>query len=504
MLFVHVVRLIRGPADPEKKSDAGRYTKSDVLFAACHITLIYSYMGCGIYAGWTHRMVGGAPLYEFYFLAICEVLWTSCLNAMLTKTGRVGALNVLEAMLPFGERFDLLRDATAVADYVCIATAWSYAGLAVVLSTNILGTMLIFWRRDDLRQLRSAVWPTMASPAQEAPTASSRPNEAEDRNESSGLLVRESAKELGSNCCSRVEKLCFVQLGNGTSHAKQMASLCQQLPQALASTVVLVAEDRISPVMLFCASTAWFQLLMIEVLRPHVLSLLAKRGIPWRNVCPRDFARARLCSSWDATSGRWALRLVALDEGLPRNDREAAARALGEEFLQATQTGDAQMQTCLKRDQGEVFAGLVKQNQADVLNAFAASSAFVAEDEELTVAPAKAHNWSMVSVLVNSTQRANVNFCQLTEGAFKAELMPQLHAQLPRLEYLNLNDNPKLCETQEGLRELKALMAKAPNLQRLRLQRSVVSEELLTELRAEWSRLHPGGDGLEIELPKPK
>ena len=43
---------------------------------------------------------------------------------------------------------------------------------------------------------------------------------------------------------------------------------------------------------------------------------------------------------------------------------------------------------------------------------------------------------------------ANVNFCQLTEGAFKAELMPQLHAQLPRLEYLNLNDNPKLCETQ--------------------------------------------------------
>ena len=80
--------------------------------------------------------------------------------------------------------------------------------------------------------------------------------------------------------------------------------------------------------------------------------------------------------------------------------------------------------------------GLVKQNQADVLNAFAASSAprpksqpksglnpnpkpktlnpestlakaFVAEDEELTVAPAKAHNWSMVSVLVNSTQRAS-------------------------------------------------------------------------------------------------
>ena len=43
---------------------------------------------------------------------------------------------------------------------------------------------------------------------------------------------------------------------------------------------------------------------------------------------------------------------------------------------------------------------------------------------------------------------ANVNFCQLTERAFKAELMPQLLAQLPRLEYLNLNDNPKLCETQ--------------------------------------------------------
>ncbi|CAE7900135.1 unnamed protein product, partial [Symbiodinium sp. KB8] len=150
MLFVHVVGHIRGPADPEKKSDAGRYTKSDVLFAVCHIILIYSYMGCG----WTDRMV-----YEFYFLAICEVLWTSCLHAMLKKTGRVGASNVLEAMLPFGERFDLLRDATAVANYVCMATAWSYAGLAVVLSTNILGTMLIFWRRDDLRQLRSAAWP---------------------------------------------------------------------------------------------------------------------------------------------------------------------------------------------------------------------------------------------------------------------------------------------------------------------------------------------------------
>ncbi|CAE7207813.1 unnamed protein product, partial [Symbiodinium necroappetens] len=226
MLFVHVVGHIRGPADPEKKSDAGRYTKSDVLFAVCHITLIYSYMGCGIYAGWTDRMV-----YEFYFLAICEVLWTSCLHAMLKKTGRVGASNVLEAMLPFGERFDLLRDATAVANYVCMATAWSYAGLAVVLSTNILGTMLIFWRRDDLRQLRSAAWPTRASPVQEAPTAPGRPNEAEDRNETSQLLALESPKELGSDCCSRVEKKFFDQLGKGTSHAKQMASLCQQLPQ---------------------------------------------------------------------------------------------------------------------------------------------------------------------------------------------------------------------------------------------------------------------------------
>ncbi|CAE7277705.1 unnamed protein product, partial [Symbiodinium microadriaticum] len=117
----------------EKKSDAGRYTKSDGRFGELRAEV----RGYQV-KGWTDRMV-----YEFYFLAICEVLWTSCLHAMLKKTGRVGASNVLEAMLPFGERFDLLRDATAVANYVCMATAWSYAGLAVVLSTNILGTMLM-------------------------------------------------------------------------------------------------------------------------------------------------------------------------------------------------------------------------------------------------------------------------------------------------------------------------------------------------------------------------
>ncbi|CAJ1375446.1 unnamed protein product [Effrenium voratum] len=507
LLFVYVVGYLRGPAEHERKSDVGRYTKSDVLFAVFQITLVYGYLGCGLYAGLTNRIVDGVPTYEFFLLALSEVLMTSCIHAVVKKTGKVGVGNVLEAMMPFGDRFDLFRDATAVANYCCIATSWSVAATAVVLSTNVLGNIAIFWRRDDLRQLRATIWPANASTAKSEvyQQTSDCPTEVADAGDCEALRLLGPPQDYQPHFWSwfpGVERACFDKLGKATSHAKKIASLYQQLPQALASSMLMVMEKGISPAIAFCAGTAWFQAFMIETLRPHVLSHQAKRGIPWQNVSPRDLARARCCSSWDPVLGRRALQLLVLDQGVLRDDREAAARALGEEFAEATKTSDEEVQKCLKQDQTDVFAGLVAQDQESVLKAFAASSAFIADDAELTVAPAKAHKWSMVALLLNHMTRANVNFCQLTEAAFR-ELMENLKAELP-LEYVNLNDNP-LCESQDGLAQLKLFMAKAQKLTRLRLQRSVANQVFLAELRVEWSKFHSGNEhGLEIELPKPK
>ncbi|CAE7250011.1 unnamed protein product [Symbiodinium natans] len=511
LLFVYLVGRFRGPATIEKQDDAGQFTRSDVLFAVFQISLVYVYLGSGIFAGLSGRTVNGLPVYEFWLLALCEVLLTNCIHAVVVTPGRVGVANVLEAMLPFGERFELLRDATAVANYIRIGSFWSYLGVAVVLVTNILGNLVILWRRDDLRQLRRAVWPVQVGRSTEASLAPPLPlplpmqHQVDgDSGEETLPLVLSEPKDSSyyTRCChlwASMEFECLVKLGTFTSHVKQISSLYQQLPQALASTVVTISVQGTSPALLLCAGLAWLQMSMIEALRPFVLCMLAKRGTPWKNVCKRDVERARCCRLWDPITGYHALREVVMDEGVPTEDREGAAKALGEEIAQAVKQG----REVSHEEQREVFDRLVKQDHQSVLKAFAEASAFTDNNWDLTQTPGKAAKWSMLAFLFHHTKGANANYCNITETVFKTELMPRLGTELP-LEYLNFNDNA-LCKTEEGLDLLKQFMAKARNLRHFRLERSIAKEEFISELRAEWAKLHPGSDAqLEIALPKPK
>lgn len=120
------------------------------------------------------------------------------------------------------------------------------------------------------------------------------------------------------------------------------------------------------------------------------------------------------------------------------------------------------------------------------------------------MAPGKAKKWHLLAAILARTSQANVNFMQITPEILGKEILAPLKKKdlpLP-LTYMNLNDNKELCKTQDGIEQVLELLRRCPKLERLRLQRTGISEnpEGKARLRQAWG---PQREAKKLELDEP-
>jgi len=513
LVAVFIVRCLRQEPDKVQKDREGLYSRADAIFIFFHASLVYSALGTGIWAGVTGRVSSRYGLIlELYVLAALEALMTSLLHATLTSD-RVGPEHLVEAIFPLGERFDLVRDATALAEYVRAGTTCSSLGAVVVILSNLAASVAIYSRRDDLRQLRFSFWPAQKAheegttdlpetlkpqdsevqkPTQKAGYVHLEVIDTED-DDSGSESHHDTKRSMMQAALQMGRKKMLEKLGKGTSHAQQMSSIWEQLPQAIIGTLVLVTLDERSPAILLCVLFAVAQLVFIEFCRPAILCWQAAYDVEWQNVCPRDFRRTTRSCHWPPQAGQRALCRIVLKEGIDVEDREAAAEELGTELSKAKEDDPDRCQNITT----EIFKRLIKEDEPNVLKAFAAKAGVCVEDANLTSGPAGLQKWPMVALILNYTKRAHVNYCKLTEEDFSNFLLPALDSDL-QLAYINLNDNKKLVHSEVGLENLKNFLRLTPQLETLRLQRSC-SEALMEQVRNIWKDFGRNPTGLQLE-----
>mmetsp|Transcript_16018 Transcript_16018/g.33456 ORF Transcript_16018/g.33456 Transcript_16018/m.33456 type:complete len:608 (+) Transcript_16018:98-1921(+) len=527
LLMVGIRSWLRGPVAADY-DDSEFYTK-DVMFVAYHVTVVYAVLGIGVFAGLTGRvhLQSGMP-FDFYLLAVFEALSCTVVNAFWAN---VQCIHVIEALLPLGERFDLLRDATTVAAFLCADTVVSCCGAFLIVASTVLANLIVYSRRDDLRQLRREFWKQALPLNFQTPKAPAAGAEAYAYSllaTCSSYTLAETSDNDGpaaeNSCCQWLESQlrhysdkalseCLCIAGNATSNARQVSMIYEQIPQAFISTAVLLTMEEFSPIILLCALLAWFQIILMYSLRPCILCLQARNGMQWSNVSGNDMFQARRSLFWRSEPGRAALKHILLHKGLDHKERKVAAQELGQEIrvevgkLPSKSTSRPVFHSnTLYKEQAAIFKRLLEQDEEELLRTFSEEADVFIDDDDhhnMEKGIVQSKKWSMVAILLNHVGGANVNYCGLTEKIFVEELFPKLKKELG-LTYLNLNDNRGLCETQDGVSKLTTFMKQCPRLKTLKLKRSIANEDSKKKLLQEWAK-HRRVDiaGLELEDTKP-
>ncbi|CAE7622510.1 unnamed protein product [Symbiodinium sp. CCMP2592] len=482
----------------------GLYTADDMRFATYHTLLLTAIYLAAVFSGCTGRVGRKSGLnLEIWVAVFFEAVLTTSIRAFLTSS-EMSPSKVFLAVVPFSARFDLLRDATLVGAFVQVGSAWTILGASGIICSTLLAKLVSYGDRADCLDVRRCFWAEGERPpprledtldkdllrslqGEDERAESSNCMYVEVRNESSEdeALAADSPTltadvEHSETAQALLLRKLLVFMAESTSHAKQLKGLYEQIPQATIGTAVSLTMKAPSLLVFLCVLTTWLQVATIYMVRPFVLCMEAAKGLAWVNTSLRDFSRARECCWWRPAVGSAALACVALDEESSLELRSGAAAALCEEV-------EAEQSQGLKNLEAAVFKRLVVQEGSeDIIEALAQGP--ISDDAELSVAPGKAKKWRLLAAILARTSQAHVNFMQITPEILEKELLWRLEKEDLPLKYLNLNDNKELCKTEAGIKQVLELLRRCPKLERLRLQRTGISEnaEGKARLRQAW------------------
>lgn len=455
-----------GPPKEDSGEEEGRfglYGATDMRVVVYHSLLVVAVFSAALYSGLTGRVSLRTGLdYEIYVCVMVEVLVSTTVSAVFKK---VGLLKALMMVAPFSARFDLLRDATIVAVFIQVgneqSSIWPLLAAAVVPLMNLLSFLVVLEDRADFVELRDSFWAKTAAPRPWLKDQG-RILQAADASDAEWSPMLEEGQTEPSDKEMPYQHRFLLYMGDATSHAKQVKSFYEQIPQASISTAVLLTVGKDSLALVFGAGSAWLQAGVIYLVRPYVLCLQANRGLSWKGTCSRDFDRARSCAFW-SQHGLAALAFVTLDEENSPAVRQAALDAFNDEVNKHPVDRYRDLRAY-------VFQGLVTMEAVEIIEHFPAE--VMSEEDSLTVAAGKAKKWQLLASILKRCKKANVNFMEINQEILHNKLLPYLKDSLLPLEYVNLNDNKELCTTEEGVQEVLNFMEKCPQLQRLRLQRT--------------------------------
>ncbi|CAE7366384.1 unnamed protein product [Symbiodinium sp. CCMP2456] len=482
----------RAPQAKPRPRLFGLYTAHDMRFATYHTLLLTAIYLAAVFSGCTGRVGRKSGLnFEIWVAVFFEAVFTTSIRAFLTASP-MSPSKVFLAVVPFSARFDLLRDATLVGAFVQVGSTWTILGASGIICSTLLASLVSYGDRADCLDVRRCFWAEGERPpprledtldkdllrslqGEDEQTESSNCIYVEVRNDSSEdeTLPADSptltADVEHSETTQALLQRLLVFMAESTSHAKQLKGIHEQIPQATIGTAVSLTMKAPSLLVFLCVLTTWLQAATIYMVRPFVLCMQAAKGLAWVNACLWDFSRARACCWWRPALGSAAFACVALDEESSLELRSGAAAALCEEV-------EAEQSQSLKDLEAAVFKRLVAQEGSEaIIEALAQGP--ISDDPELSVAPGIAKKWRLLAAILARTSQANVNFMQITPEILEKELLPRLEKEryLP-LKYVNLNDNKELCKTKEGIDQVLELLKRCPKLERLRLQRTGISE----------------------------
>lgn len=500
----------------------GLYTADDMRFATYHTLLLTAIYVAAVFSGCTGRVGRKSGLnLEIWVAVFFEAVLTTSVRAFLT-TSPMSPSKVFLAVVPFSARFDLLRDATLVGAFIQVGSTWTILGASGIICSTLLASLLSYGDRADCLDVRRCFWAEGERPppcledtldknllrslqGEDERTESSNCMYVEVRNESSeddappADSPALTADVEHSDAAQALLRKLLVLMAESTSHAKQLKGIYEQIPQATIGTAVSLTMKAPSLLVFLCVLTTWLQVAAIYMVRPFVLCMEAERGLAWVNTSWRDLRRARGCCWWPKAMGSAALACVALDEESSLELRRGAAAALCEEV-------EKEQSQSLQDLEAAVFKRLVAQEGSEaiieIIEALARRP--ISDDAELSVAPGKAKKWHLLAAILARTSQANVNFMQITPEILGKEILAPLKKKdlpLP-LTYMNLNDNKELCKTQDGIEQVLELLRRCPKLERLRLQRTGISEnpEGKARLRQAWG---PQREAKKLELDEP-
>jgi len=454
-----------------------------------------------VFSGCTGRVGRKSGLnFEIWVAVFFEAVLTTSIRAFLTSSP-MSPSKVFLAVVPFSARFDLLRDATLVGAFVQVGSAWTILGASGIICSTLLASLISYGDRADCLEVRRCFWaegecpPPRLEDTLDKDLLRSLQGEGELAESSNCMYVEvrnESSEDEAlpadtpmltadvEHCAAALLRRLLVFMAESTSNAKQLKGIYEQIPQATIGTAVSLTMKAPSLLVFLCVLTTWLQVATIYMVRPFVLCMEAAKGLAWVNTSLRDFSRARDCCWWRPAMGSAALACVALDEESSLELRSGAAAALCEEV-------EAEQSQSLKNLEAVVFKRLVAQEGSEaIIEALAQGP--ISDDAELSVAPGKAKKWRLLAAILARTSQAHVNFMQITPEILGKELLARLEKEDLPLKYLNLNDNKELCKTQAGIEQVLELLRRCPKLERLRLQRTGISENAdgKARLRQAW------------------
>lgn len=472
-----------------KVANVDHYVKADVLFVAYHISYVYAAIGLGLYAGLSGKFYGSTqwPEPEFYAPFLLEASFTVLIVAFTSVIGdRSRGLpcwpaSFVTAILPFGERFDLLRDSMALAVYVQGRTSVSAVCATLSVISCVVPPWIAYQSSNEVLLMRATFWPVGALDIEESLDKYSDEKiwPSGDPDVAFFSAGREAATSGfgGTLKAGAQATLLFVLklLYNATSSNKQLWIFYEQIPQAVIGIIFMTSDGLHSTILLSLAIIV-FQAILLFLLRPFVMCWQARASKPWEAVTSWDIQRAVACSAWSPRPCCFALAWLLTGGCTPPDVMLEAARLLGEQAAKAEEDAPVRKLVAYVQD------SLLTSKAREVFLRLADISLVKIKDRETTVPHSKSHDWQMVGAILKHSLEANVNFCNLKAH----DLHSMLEAGRLPLQYLNINDNKELCKERVGVDAVLKLLELSPDLSELKLARVGLSEESMAEIRKAW------------------
>jgi hypothetical protein len=440
------------------------YTAADVYFAVYYTVYVLSVVELTFYYVQRGFFRIDAGLYfecalpwllELYAVHVVIAARSLCLRQ---STASMWPLDFTLSLTPFfSERWDMLRDASALAVY---AASGAYVSVVLALAAWCLPAALIFADPCKLACLRRDFWPGSEHFRDRSPPTTSWLKIARLR------MLREVEKQ-------------------GREH-KQVMILWEGLLQGFAA-FLCISEHGFNVIVL--VAVAWTILLgsLLHLSRPFVLQQLAKRGAAWSMPCVSDLRRAFPilgASHWRFVSTTAAT--FVLDLQCPGDVRSEVAETFVS-WVRCT-WDELQAEPSLFNDfcemHRQVVKGLIRARNVAQLLTYLKGVPIRIDDRDAAQPAAKDGVWELVAAILMFADGANINFLNISAQNLHGvvEIMEGRDSDTS-LKYLNLNDNKKLATEELGVEAIVRLVELSPQLTELRIKNTGASEDSLRLIR---------------------